>query len=238
MHTIITRTPTPEENQRIAVHTRHSIASYVYIAIFLGIVPAWALGKLGAWGGSLISPEASSYGLWSGWTVAAILFVSALVKFIPYERRQHRRVTRDCDSQVIQEIHVKDPQVIEICSINDNAPILAFEIGDSKILYLQGQWLFDNRTYSAEPLEGDPLDEYINGLPAPNSFPSNEFTVSRFQNSGEVVGIKVTGEYLPQNSKVDALKQGFEFCDSELFDGSIDDIAGVLVSEHERRKTG
>ena len=80
-------------------------------------------------------------------------------------------------------------------------------------------------------------DEFFNGLPTPNSFPSTEFTVSRFPNSGEVVGIRVAGEYVAPECEVEALKSEYEFGNSELLDGLLDDIAGVLVREHERRKS-
>ena len=193
------------------------------------------LGVLGGWLGGFISPEASTYGNWIGWSAAASLFVYALVTFIPYERRQRQRASQDHETQIVQDVHVTEPRVIEIGLINDNEPILAFEIGENRILYLQGQWLRDDATYGAEPLEGDPYEEFLNGLPAPYSFPSIEFTVTRFPNSGDVVGIRVAGGYLAPEIEVEALKSEYEFGDAELLDGSIDDIAGVLAREHERR---
>ena len=235
MHTIATRKPTPEEQRLIAGRTKPDIASYGCITSFFAIVPALLLGKLGGWLGRFISPDASTYGQLLGWLLAVIIFVAVLVTFIPYERRQRQRASQDHEAQIIQDIHVTEPRIIEIGLINDNEPILAFEIGENKILYLQGQWLRDCATYGAEPLEGDPHDEFVNGLPEPHSFPSTEFTVSRFPNTGEVVGIRVAGSYLAPATEVEALKPEYEFGDSELLDGSLDDIAGVLAREHERR---
>src|SRR5207302_1862391 len=95
--------------------------------------------------------------------------------------------------------------------------------------FLQGQWLRDPGTYGTEGPEGDPFDEFINGLPAPHSFPSSEFAVSRFPHSGEVLGIRVAGKYAAPQAVVEALKPEYEFGDSEVLDGSFEEIAGVLA---------
>jgi hypothetical protein len=205
------------------------------LVIFFGIVPVYFLGQLGGWVGGFVSEDASAYGQWIGWILAAFLFVSAVVTFLPYERRLRKRAAQDERERTVQEIHVLEPRVIEIGLINDNEPILAFDIGDNKILFLQGQWLRDAGTYGTDGPEGDPFDEFINGLPAPHSFPSTEFTVSRLPHSGEVLGIRAQGNYAAPQAEVEALKTEFEFGDSEIFDGSLDDIAAVLAREHERR---
>ncbi len=237
VHRITTRTPRPDEQRLIAGRTKPDFASYGCITIFFAVVPGLLLSKFGGWLGGFISADVSTYGQWIGGAIAAIIFVSLLVSFIPHERRRRQRASQDHSAQIVQDIHVTEPRVIEIALINDSEPILAFEIGDKKILYLQGQWLRDDATYGADLLEGDACEEFINGLPEPHSFPSTEFTVSRFPNSGEVVGILVAGRYLAPEAEVEALKSEYEFGDSELFEGSLDDIAGVLAREHERRKS-
>jgi hypothetical protein len=194
------------------------------------------LGKLGGWIGGLISPDAAVYGQWLGWLGAAVMCVVVLVSFIPFERRRRQRAVRDQEAQMLQEIHVLDARAVEIGLISDNEPILAIDIGENKFLFLQGQWLRDPATYEAPGPEGDPDDQFINGLPAPHSFPSSEFTVSRFPNSGEVLGIRVRGSYVAPQTVVEALKPEYEFGDSELLDGSLEDIAGVLAREHECRR--
>ena len=133
-------------------------------------------------------------------------------------------------------IQVRDPRVVEIDLINDNEPILAFDIGDNKILFLQGQWLRDPQTYGAQSRDEDPYEEFINGLPAPFSFPNTKFSISRFPHSGDVIAIQVEGEYLQPEQAVEALLPEFEFGCSELFEGPLDRIADVLIEEHERRR--
>jgi hypothetical protein len=122
---------------------------------------------LGYWLGGFISEDAGKYGAWLGCLLGVILFVVALVRFVPYERRQRRPAVRDREAQLVQEIHVVDPRVIEIRLISDNEPILAFDVGDGKILYLQGQWLREEKTYGTLAREEDPHEEFINGLPEP-----------------------------------------------------------------------
>jgi hypothetical protein len=236
MHTIATRPPSPTEQRLIAGLTKPNVASWGCLAIIFGIVPALLLGALGGWLGGFISDEASTYGQWIGWILSAILLVSVVFSFFPFERRMRRRAARDQQDRIVQEIHVVEPRVIEIGLINDNEPILAFDVGSNKILFLQGQWLRDAGTYGTDGPEDDSGDEFINGLPAPHSFPSTEFTVSRFPHSGEVLGIRVHGKYAPPQSVVEALRFEYEFGDSELFDGSLEEIASLLAREHEQRK--
>ena len=238
MHTITTRTPAADEQRLIAGRAKVDFASYGCIAILFAILPAYLLGSLGGWLGGFVSPEAATVGQWVGWGLAAIFFVAVIAAFIPYERRRRQQATRDQEGQIIQDIYVIEPRVLEIGLINDNEPILAFDIGDNKILYLQGQWLRDYGTYGIDASDLEPYEEFFNGLPAPHSFPSSEFTISRLPNSGEVLGIRVAGRYLAPGAAVEALKPEYEFADSEMLDGSLDDIAGVLAREHARRNAG
>jgi len=238
LHTITSRTPASDEQRLIAGRAKVDFASYGCITILFAILPAYLLGNVGGWLGGFISPEAATYGQWVGWGLAAIFFVAVIAAFIPYERRQRQRAAQDQQAQIIQDIHVVEPRVLEIGLVNDNEPILAFQIGENKILYLQGQWLRDYGTYGVEDSEREPYEEFLNGLAAPHSFPSTEFTLSRLPNSGEVLGIRVAGRYLAPGAAVEALKPEYEFADSELLDGSLDDIAGVLALEHARRKAG
>lgn len=163
------------------------------------------------------------------------MFLYVLVTFIPFERRKRQRAMRDHRAQNVQEILVTNPRVVEIGLINDNEPILAFDIGESKILFLQGQWLRDNETYGAEFCDSDEGEEFINGLPPPHSFPSSQFTITRLPHSGEVIRISVAGEYLEPEAIVEALRPEYEFGDSELFDGELGHVAEILAREHESR---
>jgi len=235
MHTIATRPPKQDERRALEGEKRLDVASFGCLTIFLGIVPVFLLGKLGAWIGSFVSEQAVIYGCWMGWAVGLGIFAWALVTFIPYERRQRRRGSKDAADQVVQEITVSQPRVLEIGLISDNEPILAFDIGGQKILFLQGQWLREPYTYGAPRQDTDPEEQFLNGLPKPFSFPSTAFTVTRLPHSGRVLSIRVQGDYLAPEKTVDALRREYEFGDSELFDGALDDIAGALARAHAKR---
>jgi hypothetical protein len=235
MHTISTRTPTPEEQRLIAKQSRPDWASYGAIVLFFALLPAYVLGKLGAWLGSLILPAGAMWGQWAGWLATALLFGYVLTSFARFERRRRQLAVKDLEAQAIQDIHVTDARVVQISLIHDDAPILALDIGDNKILFLQGQWLDDCATYGVEDTRKEPHEEFLNGLPAPHSFPSTEFTISRFPHSGEVTAIRVAGSYLPPGEPVDALKREYDFAESEILDGCLEDIAGVLEREHVQR---
>jgi hypothetical protein len=223
------------EQQLIAGRAKPEMATWGCLVLLFFIAPAYMLGKLGGWLGGFVSADSATYGQWTGWALSAVVFVAVVVAYIPCERRRRQRAARDEQSRIVEEIHVVAPLVIEIELINDNEPVLAFDIGDNKILFLQGQSLRDPGTYGTDSHEDEPFDEFLNGLPAPHSFPSSEFTISRFPHSGEVLGIRVGGQYVAPQAVVEALKPEYEFGDSELFDGALDDMAGVLAREHQHR---
>jgi hypothetical protein len=120
----------------IAGRAKPDIASWGCLVIFLGIAPVYLLGELGGLLGGFISDDASAYGQWIGWFLAALLFLWTVATFLPHERRLRRRAAQDERERIVQEIHVVEPHVVEISLINDNEPILAFDIGNNKILFL------------------------------------------------------------------------------------------------------
>jgi hypothetical protein len=235
MHTITTRAPTANEQRIIANLAKPEYASYGCIIIIFGIGPVYLLGFLSEWLGEFISPTAATCLLWIGRSIAVCGCVYMLARFIPYEREKRRLTEQDQAAQIVQDIHVVEPRVIEIGLVSDNEPILAVDIGDNRILFLQGQWLRDYGTYGLATFEGDLYEEFFNGLPAPHSFPSSQFTVSGLPVSGAVLGIRVGGVYLPPPAGVDALKPEYDFSESELLDGSLEEIASLLAVEHQRR---
>ena len=113
--------------------------------------------------------------------------------------------------------------------VGNIGPNLAIELSDDAILYLQGHWLLDYTIYGAPFPEDDDGDEQFNGLPAPHSFPSTEFTLSRLPNSGEVLQICVVGEYLPPEPAIEALKRTHQFQPSELFRGPVRRLRWLLT---------
>jgi hypothetical protein len=235
VYTITSRKPTAEEKKDLAARAKPDVASYGCMSV-LGVGTAWVWGKIGGWLGQFISPRASTIGQWLGWIAGAAPLVCLLAVFIPYDRKQRRLASRDHEAQTVTDIHVIHPRVMEISPIGNTAPILAVDIGDDTILYLQGQWLLDYEVYGANGSGGEQHEHMLNGLPAPYSFPSTEFTISRYPHSGEVIGIHVAGEYVAPEAEREAMEREYQFRSSELFSGSLEDIAEILAREHERRK--
>ena len=237
MHTITTRAPTADESRAINNLAGFDFGSYGCLTIFFGIVPVYVFGVIGGWIGGFTSPEAAQSGRLIGWIVAVTLFVVVLTKFSRFERGRRRLARQDRELQQVQEIHVVNPRVVELTALTDNEPVLAFDIGDDQVLFLQGQWIRDEATYGMVPVESDDAQEdFLNRLPPPHAFPSTEFTVTRLPHSGSVLGIRVSGEYIHPGTPVVAMEMDYAFGDSELFAGTLDDIAGVLQREHQRRQ--
>jgi hypothetical protein len=201
-----------------------------------GVAPVVLLALLGGWLAGHFAPEHVVAGRTVGAIAGGGIFVAALVTFVPFDRRQRRRAAGDVKNMLVQEIEVRNPRVVGIGLISDNAPILAFDIGEGKLLFLQGQWLVnDNALYGAPPLTGDAYEEYLNGLPPPHSFPSSAFRLTRLPHSGHVLSIRVAGTYVLPEREVAALRREYEFGNSEVFDGELDQIAQVLAREHAAR---
>ena len=231
MHTITTRRPTADELKTIAGLANTNVASYGCLTLSAAGT-AWLFGGLGNWVGAFVSAEVAQCGQWIGWSVAAAIYISLMFSFISYERRLLRLARMDRSNQLVQDIHVKDPRVVEVAMVWNTGPNLAMDIGEQVVLFLQGQWLCAPDIYDAPVPPDDLGDEVFNSLPAPHSFPCSEFTMSRLPNSGEVIRIHVAGDYLQPEPAIDALKSKHQFRPSELFEGSIDDLAGVLDRAH------
>lgn len=204
--------------------------------VALSFGPIWLLGLLGGWTGSFVSEEGSSVGRSIGWVLGLVPLVVLFTIFIRYERRQRKLASEDERSSTVEEIRVQDAKVIEINFLGNNGPILAFDIGDSKILFLQGQWLEHHQIYGAKEPGGEEQEHIFNGLDAPNSFPSTEFIVTRFPHSGDVSKIEILGDYLPPEARVDAMKPEYEFQPSEILDGPLDQLADVLAAAHHKKQ--
>lgn len=235
MHSITRRRATETEQQFIRAGATQLLGAYFSVAVLalLAGVATWFAGR---WIGGLFSPAAAISGRILGAGVAVVGYVMFIVKFRPYERRWRERAQRDIEAAEVQEISVRGARVVEIGLIDDNEPILAFDIGKGLILFLRGQWLRESHIYGAEAVDEDELEEeFINGLRTPHSFPSDAFTLMRLPHTGRVLSIRVEGEYLAPGPAVEALKPEYEFGESELFRGNLESIAAVLETEHSRR---
>ena len=169
---------------------------------------AWMFGDLVYWLGSFISADVAKYLEWDGWAGTAAVFLPLFLSLNRYERKERKLGSRDLEDLLIQEIHVTDPRVVEVAMLGNLGPNLAIDIGDDKILYLQGQWLYDSEIYGANAPENDEGDDSYSGHPAPHSFPSFEFKISRWPNSGRV--FQVVFKHIHFQQLAIRLKQFFQ----------------------------
>ena len=159
----------------------------------------------------------------------ALLAVASGIRVV---LRMRRLAREDRERGEVEILHVKDPVVVRQDEFNDEGPILYFDMGEDKILFLWGQWLLDPETYGAvvEALPEDlDVPEHINGLPALYAFPSSEFIITRLPASGKVFRIEVLGPYLPptrtigrKEIRINALGP------SAILNGSLDSLHAVM----------
>jgi len=236
-HTLTLRPVTDRERALIAKEARPDLVGWGCLIVLFGPAPVWALGALGHWLGSYVGEAAAEYGQYLGWGLAAVIFLYVAAGCYRYERAYLRRARADAAAQQVQEVRVRDPRVVEVALINDNEPILCFDIGDKRLLYLQGQWIRNPWVYGAGNCNVEPVEETVNGLPGRLGFPNTEFTVTRLPNCGRVLEIRLAGEYLPPERTLDVLKPEYQFGHSELFEGELDDLGAILADQHRRRTT-
>lgn len=133
--------------------------------------------------------------------------------------------------QHIEEWHIKTSRVLELIPLGDDDPVLCFEADPDRVIMLKGQWLRDECTYGAPPIRDDPDENFLNGLGSPFSFPCREFIVIRWPDSGRVLAIKCSGDYLaPESSKIN-IKRDYYFSSSECFHGTLEQLDQVLERE-------
>ena len=87
--------------------------------------PALLLGMLGNWLGGFISPDAAEYGQWVGWAIACTIYIQLLISFVRYERQQRQLARADKNNQLVQDIHVTNPRIVEIAMVGNTGPNLA-----------------------------------------------------------------------------------------------------------------
>ncbi|MDH5509782.1 MAG: hypothetical protein OEZ32_05430 [Nitrospinota bacterium] len=240
---IIERAPTKKERAIVDFENKPDWASNLFL-IFCAVIGSLALGAMVGWLGELLKfphPERYRY---LAWAVGGLLYLFTTVSFNLSDLPRIRNARLDLLSGTVQQIHVKNPTAILLGYNNTVDPLLALDLGEGKILYLYGQWMFDNRIFGAPEFDQEVLDEEnlqkrVNGMPDPYGFPSTEFTLVRMRHCGRVLSVSVVGEYLPPEERTQTLLEPCEYLnESELFDGGIQDIAFLIRAEDTRRKKG
>ncbi len=230
-HTITSRRPNAEEQRQIDQLCKPDVVSLGCLFSLLGFIPVTTGGLLLAiWLGWL--PQPPKYLPWA--LGAAFLFftpwcLKMYLHFVKDMRQHQRRATTGAKKNSVQVIEVANPRSVEVVPTGAASPCIAIDIGGGKLLYLQNQWLSDNRTYEAPRQRNDPADTF-NGFPEPHAFPCERFTIARLPSSGDVLWIKPNGAYTEPERRVNALDEVHEHTadDSAFLDGDLDHLAEAL----------
>jgi hypothetical protein len=233
MHVLQSRPATDKELAAIHRHAHVNVGSYLSVTFLFGILPTVILTFVGGRIGGMLSTDHILTGRCIGGLLGATIFLWAILDLRRSERRHHEEAILDEVDHTVEEITVTNPRVLQLASQGDNDPVLALDIGGNEVLLLQGAWLHDPRTYGTHDHgDSDANDGIMNGLPHPFSFPSTSFTITRLPHSGDVLRIEVHGNYIRPDQTVGALPHTYNFRDSEIFDGSLDDLPHVLDEAH------
>ena len=210
--------------------------------VFLPIYGGFAFGLFGGrfvnWlirkGGGL---ELQRLPIWSGTVIAAIGIVPAVWLYRTFAARR-TTLRSDIANEQVEVIEVRDAEFVEQTEYNDEGPICYIDIGDGKLLFVWGQWMFDESiyTYAARSnLEREQEDQ--EDWPP---FPSSAFVIHRVIESGQVLSIEILGEKLKPKRVIksqDIPLSGHP--DSLVMDGKLDDLKSAMANvtpRPERRK--
>ncbi|HVX84989.1 MAG TPA: hypothetical protein VH253_09245 [Phycisphaerae bacterium] len=236
MYTLTSRDATPQELADIHRHAHASVGSFLSVSFLFGVLPVLILQYLGAWVAMRVNQGATLVGRILGGVMGGGIFLWAVNDMRRAERRHHDEAVLDEVDHQVEVLTVYNPRVLLLASRADSDPVLAIDIGDNQVLLLQGSWLHDPQTYGTHDHgDCDANVAILNGLPHPYSFPASQFTITRMPHSGDVLKIEVEGGYVKPIQTVGALPATYNFRDSEIFDGSLDDLPHVLHEEHRRR---
>jgi len=210
---------------------RHCYASIGYIVLFFGLGSSIALWFVFGWIGGLISDSWMVHGHHLGILAGAAICIISIAGLIRSNRDRRDDGIKDLQRGEIEVLEVKASAVVRIGLINDNEPILCFQIDSDKILYLQGQYMYDPHIYGQEnessASESEDLKS-VNCMSGKMAFPNSGFIIRRLPLNGRVLGITLNGEEMDYGAEIDALKPGYNFPDSIVIHGSLEFIPEAL----------
>jgi hypothetical protein len=232
------KTPfTDEERRQATTDGRPQVSLFVFSLVFFVGVFGYPPGLLGGWLGGLAGYP--TVGQYVGWTIGLWLVVHLGVSFVRFDADTRRRVRADVERGEVDELEVRGARVVRIEAGNDSVnPTLVFDIGGGQLLLMLGQWLRSSPSVfgAAEDAGVSEDAPWLNELPPPYAFPSADFTVRRLRSSGNVLSIRVEGEYLQPSEHAGELDpMDYDLLEfSDLVAGTIEDLAGALAPRRRR----
>jgi hypothetical protein len=143
------------------------------------------------------------------------------------------RVLKDVLETGVEVFDVEDPVVVTQEEYNDEGPIYYLDIGDNKVLFLWGQWVYDPHVFPDSAWHsGNEEDE--GAFP----FPSSRFRLHRAPCSGRVLRLELLGtpvKPIKVLKRQEILLSGLR--ESELLEGSLNELSAAIARVSERSPT-
>jgi hypothetical protein len=235
----ISMTPMAEEERETGKRRAGmDFASWGCLTVVMGGGLGTGLWMACGWIRSKFGPSGQSTGRWIAVLITVVVFAAMAISFRRSEKKDQTRSKTDVESGQVQELRVRTGRVFELMGEHSSIdPALCFDLGGGRLLLLVGQWLINDYQLFGVPAGVDPesddeITETIpNRLPAPWSFPSQSFVLRRLPESGQVLSIRVEGEFVkPEASDIVLASKGRHvLLDSMVIEGTLDDLPGVLA---------
>lgn len=138
-------------------------------------------------------------------SIASLLFLASLTSNFRFFSDIKRRELAKTNPQAVEVLEVEAVRVLECEHLGSHGPAFCFFVGNGKALLLVGQWLLRNR-----------------------SFPSLNFRLHRWSDTGKPIRIELTGSKIKAEPSTASLRPGYRNKDIEVFDASPDALQADL----------
>lgn len=144
----------------------------------------------------------------TGSVAGFILGIVVLIKQRRISQNVYNAYSDDLKDNNVQVLHVTATGAVKVKEFEDEGPGFFLDVGDDKIMYLQGQYLYD----------------VVEGL----KFPNTEFELIKLPHGKIILGVNCTGQFLKplrilNPSVICRHKESLVF-DGDIFDGHLESI--------------
>ncbi len=224
--------PSEQEWEVLRHEAKPCLVSLVYILVFIGGGLAFLLWLLLSWIIGFWSESAASYAGYAAIGIGLFVGVRASISFLRFNKIRQAAAIEYLKEGKIDEIEVRASAVSKILLLNDNEPILCFQVDAGRLLYMQGQYMYDPHVYDQLDEEDQHNEMSVNGMNGAKAFPNDHFIIRRLPRHGRVLTITLLGHALEWEREVDVLKPEYDFPDSILIEGSLDSLSESLEEAH------